>query len=141
MIVSPASTIPDTDADNVKSSSLLVARIPTIARVVTWFGIVPRPLIFHTTPPVVFVVGVVAPITIVNCVGLITDATAVGTVWFGKSLKLNTHCICTKSTVAVSQCGTSVVTVAVVLPDFDIFVIFAIGFERFARFLQLYNTL
>lgn len=38
------------------------------------------PLIFHTTPPVVFVVGVVAPIITVNCVGLITDATAVGTV-------------------------------------------------------------
>jgi hypothetical protein len=38
------------------------------------------PFIFHTTPPVVDVVGVVAPIKIVNCVGLITATTAVGTV-------------------------------------------------------------
>ena len=46
-----------------------------------------------------------------------------------------------ESTVAVSQCGTSVVTVAVVLPDFDIFVIFAIGTDKFSLFLVLYLTL
>lgn len=46
-----------------------------------------------------------------------------------------------KSTVAVSQCGTSVVTVAVVLPDFDILVILAIGTDRFSLFLVLYFTL
>lgn len=46
-----------------------------------------------------------------------------------------------KSTVAVSQCGTSVVTVAVVLPDFAICVIFAIGTDKFSLFLVLYFTL
>lgn len=46
-----------------------------------------------------------------------------------------------KSTVAVSQCGTSVVTVAVIPPAFDIFVIFAIGTDKFSLFLVLYFTL
>lgn len=41
----------------------------------------------------------------------------------------------------MSQCGTSVVTVVVIPPAFDILTILAIGFERFARFLQLYDIL
>lgn len=90
LIVSPASTVAETDADRVRVNSLLVARILLIPRVLAWFGIVPRPLIFHTTPPVVEIVGVVAPIKTVNCVGLKTALTSVGAIRFGKSVRLNT---------------------------------------------------
>ena len=41
----------------------------------------------------------------------------------------------------MSQCGTSVVTVAVVVPAFDILTILAIGTDKFSLFLVLYFTL